>query len=805
MGLVLVLSMATSFRAAGQDRGNYKLSGVVSDSLSHLPVEFVNVALIDPGTNRPIDGAVCNEKGEFVINKVNAGRYLIVVSFIGYTTKRIPTTIGGTRREIRMNTILLASAIKVLQEVEVKGQKELFEEKVDRTVYNAEQDQTTRGGDATDVLKRVPMLSVDMDGNVSLKGSSSVRVLINNKPSTITATSVADALKQIPADMIKSVEVITSPSAAYDAEGSAGIINIILKKNSLEGVFANGDVSGGNRGTNANANVSYRRGKTGLSIGAFQRWQYNVVSDYSNDQTTRSDSDTLLNSQTNHNRSHGIIGQYTLNYDFDLDKKNSFNVSLRYGKRQQFSYQDNLLTNTYEQETLINSTLRNVATTVDGKNLDGSLSYTRDFDKKGRQLNFLAIYSNNNQNLEYISDPLATQNPADFIRYRNVNNGTNLERSAQIDYQEPIAERQMIEVGGKVTWRNVTSDYQYFTSSGNSEPWLPSSAAHLSNNFKYYQNIVAGYVSYSVESANGWMVKAGARYEYTAIGAHFEGQEDLTIPSYGFVVPSINLTRKLSQGRQFRVSYNRRIVRPWLQALNPNLQASSGINASLGNPNLKPEVADNYEISFKTNLPKGTLNLSLWSRYNTNDIQPARIVRNDTIVAVYQNIGSEGNFGLATTMAFDISNDFSIVGSIDWIYRVLKNNSADPILNATNSGFTQNYRLTGRYSFGNGWSSQLFIVFQGKSFNLQGYRTGLNTQSVAVQKEIWNKKGSVGLGLDNFATPKFTVYTYLDSPYVTQRTATTLANFIVKLNFSYRIGKKLEQREHKLKADESES
>ena len=182
-----------------------------------------------------MNGGVCGDDGKFVLAGIPAGTYTVQVSFLGYKNEERPgvvVTAGGGREP---GHLALATSAQKLGEVVVTGQKALIEERVDRTVYNAENDQTTRGGDATDVLKRVPLLSVDLDGNVSLRGSSSIRVLINNKPSTIAASSIADALKQIPADQIKTVEVITSPSAKYDAEGSGGIINIITKTNNLRG------------------------------------------------------------------------------------------------------------------------------------------------------------------------------------------------------------------------------------------------------------------------------------------------------------------------------------------------------------------------------------------------------------------------------------------------------------------------------------------------------------------------------------------------------------------------------------------
>ncbi|HEV8513389.1 MAG TPA: TonB-dependent receptor, partial [Cyclobacteriaceae bacterium] len=243
------------------DLVNGKITGIVQDSTNNQGVEFATVALLDPNTQKPINGEVCDDKGKFTLSKIPSGNYIVSVSFIGYATKNIKVQLTDKRNEVDLGNVKLSPATKLLKAVEIVGQKPLIEEKVDRTIYNAENDATSKGGDATDVLRRVPLLTVDMDGNVSLRGSQNIKVLINNKPSTITASSVADALKQIPADQIKTVEVITSPSAKYDAEGSSGIINIITKKNAMDGLTLNINSSAGFRGSNLGLNGGYRKGK----------------------------------------------------------------------------------------------------------------------------------------------------------------------------------------------------------------------------------------------------------------------------------------------------------------------------------------------------------------------------------------------------------------------------------------------------------------------------------------------------------------------------------------------------------------
>ncbi len=785
--LLVLFSCVISFCFAQKSSEEMFISGVVVDSATLKPVEFANITLLDPSTFKPMNGTVCDEFGKFELKKIAAGNYQVVISFVGYIPKKIVITIVKNIHQFNLNTISLSPSVEMLHEVVVEGQKTLVEEKVDRTIYNAEQDATTKGGDASDVLKRVPMLTVDVDGNVALRGSTSVKVLINNKPSTISSSSVADALKQIPADMIKTVEVITSPSAKYDAEGSAGIINIILKKNTLDGVFFSSDATAGTRGSTLGMNGTYRKGKMGFSLGGFFRPTYNVVGDFTNRQITRINGDTLLNNQSAHTHNDGLLGTYTLGWDYDINKNNSVSASLRYGQRNQNAYQDNLLTNTFRHDSLLNTTRRNVKTTNVGDNMDASLTYTKKFEKKNRELNFLGIFSRLNQTNGYVINTVSGSDQSVLSRNKNNNTGYNQEMSFQVDYQEPIKENQLLELGGKATFRKVESDYVYYVAAGSSAPYTID-PSQKSQGFNYNQTVTAGYISYTL-TVNAYTLKAGGRYEYTSIQSHFNGEKDFNIPSYGVLVPSLNFSRKLANGKMIKISYNKRIVRPWLSALNPNLQASNSLNATQGNPNLKPEYANNYEIAYKTNIKNATLNISTYVRFNSNDIQPARIVRNDTIIAVQQNLGSEGNYGLSIFASVPVTDLFTINGGADLMYRILKNNSNDPFINATNQGFTPNFRLFGNYNFMPGWSFQFFGIFQGRNYNLQGYRTNPINHSVSVRKELFDKKGVVSFGLENFATPSYQVRSQLNSAYLLQTTTNTLYNFIVKASFSYKIGK----------------
>ncbi|RAW00778.1 TonB-dependent receptor [Pseudochryseolinea flava] len=778
-------------------KGNTKISGQVLDSLSSKPVEFANVALIDVVTKKPVNGTVCDADGKFTITKVAEGNYSIDISFIGYET----TTIGNIsveekKNEINLGTITLRMKEEILKEVVVEGQKAIIEERVDRTVYNAENDQTARGGDATDVLKRVPMLSVDLDGNVSMRGSSNVMVLINNKPSTIVASSVADALKQIPADQIKSVEVITSPSAKYDAEGTGGIINIITKKNTLQGATLNVDAGVGLRGSNLGLNGNYRTGKMGFSLGGWGRANYNVNGRFENEQTSLNDGNTTVSSQKADTRNQGLFGNYTLGWDYDINEKNSLAASVRLGARNNNSWQDDL----YSQNLFNNtssSSLQNVKTIDESNNVDVNLTYTKTFEKPQKEFSILGSYSRNNRNNDFTRRTLEVNEAAALSGIKNNNDSYNEEMTIQADYVSPINTNQIVEFGAKNITRKVFSDFKYAEDPEGDGSYTTIVDAIRSNNLNYNQNVTSGYLSYTLAMQNGYSIKAGSRYEYTVIDAYTKTEDDIDIPAYGVFVPSVNLSKKLKQGNMIKASYNRRIQRPSIQFLNPNIQNSNPLSQSVGNPQLDPEYTNNFEISYSTYIKGTSLNFSTFWRNTNNSIQSIRTPKlllsgQEGIETTYANIGQEDAYGLSTFANVNIGK-LSLNGGFDVYYSMLDNNiETNPdagAYSASNEGWVASYRLFGNYNLSKGWGFQFFGFYRGRQVQLQGYQTGFGIYSLGLKKDFNNKKGSVGFGAENFFTPAFKVRGESSSPVFEQKSLNVFHNMSFRANISYRIGK----------------
>lgn len=766
---------------------NAKISGTVVDAESNAPVEFATIALHDATTDKVVNGSVADAKGKFTIAKVADGTYKLVVSFIGYETQTI-SDLKVAGADVNVGIVKLSTGSKLLNEVVVEGKKDLIEERVDRTIYNAENDATARGGDATDVLKRVPLLSVDLDGNVSLRGSSNIQVLINNKPSTIVASSVADALKQIPADQIKSVEVITSPSAKYDAEGSGGIINIITKKNTLEGLTLNIDAGVGYRGSNLGLNGNYRKKNMGFSLGGFGRANYNVDGRFENDQLITSETGTRRTIQKGENLNEGIFGNYTLGWDYDINKFNSLAASVRYGARNNNSFQDNLLSETFVNDLLDPNTrnLSNNKTVGESGTVDANLTYTKTFEKPQRELSFLGSYSRNDRNNDFFSriENLATNSVSGL---QNINDGVNEEYTVQLDYQTPIGTNQMFETGVKQIIRKVTSNFVTLRDSNGDG--IYESSQQNNNQLNYNQDVSSAYASYTYAAKSGFSAKSGLRYEYTVINAFSRTESNIDIPEFDVLVPSVNLSQKLKNGNTMKASYNRRIQRPSIQFLNPNRQQSSNaLNITQGDPTLDPEFTDNFELGYSTFVKGTSINLTGFYRNSDNAIQSLRSFSGDTIITSYANIGKEQAYGASLFLNVNIGK-LSLSGGGDVFYNVLDNNVPNPNDRASNEGWVPSGRLFGGYSFEKGWGLQFFGFYRGKRVLPQGMQGGFGIYSLAVRKDFKNKKGSFGIGIENFFAESITIRNETTTPTINQRGLTTQNNISFRANISYRIGK----------------
>ncbi|GAB3987360.1 outer membrane beta-barrel family protein [Spirosoma daeguense] len=769
-------------------KGNAKIIGSVVDSTQSKAIEFASVALYNRATNKTIDGTVADEKGKFALTKLVAGNYDVLVSFVGFRNKTISNLTLTNGQTLDLGTIKVSSNTKTLEEVTVVGQAALIEEKVDRLVYNAEKDITAKGGDAADVLRKVPLLTVDLDGNVSLRGSQNIRVLINNKPSTIVASSVSDALKQIPADQIKTVEVITSPSAKYDAEGSGGIINIITKKNSLQGLNLNIDSGVGNRGAQLSLNGNYRKGKAGFTLGGFGRGIYNTITKTNLDQTSRVGDVTTLTRQSGDGRSEGLFGQYNLGFDYDLAKNQSLTAGVRYGVRN-FANKQDLVTQLFSNGVLGSTSNRN----VDAKNLSGTVDVNVDYlhtFKPQQEWSISTLYSRNDLTNNFDAN-LFNGTGALTGRQQNLNSNVNEEFTLQTDYQTPIKKNQMLEFGGKGIFREVTSNYKYLFG-GASGP-LTTEANNLGE-LTYHQNIAAAYSSYTYTTKNRYTLKGGLRYEHTFIDASTREGGNLGVGDYGVLVPSINASKTI-KGTTLKLGYNRRIQRPGLQQLNPNFNAANPQAIQQGNPNLRPELTNNMELGVSKTIGKTFINATFFGRLTNNAItqvsQPSDTIAG-AVVTTYQNIGRQQAYGTNLFANVAATSKINIGIFLNAFYTSLTGQAMGldkKSIEMTNDGMNISGGSFINATFKNGWGAQAFGFLQGNQVQLQGTQGGFGFYTVGVKKEFNNKKASLGLAAENFLSNRFNIHTVLNSPLFSQVNDVYLYNRGVRLTFTLKIGK----------------
>jgi outer membrane receptor protein involved in Fe transport len=779
----------------GQEKPEYKVSGQIIEMTSGEPVAYASVALVDLKNGQNVAGAVADFNGDFIIANFKNGEYEILVSLMGYKNfKSEQFEITENRSVMNLGIIHLQVEEFALEEVTVLGQRDLIQEKVDRTIYNAENDKTLVGGDASDVMRRVPMVSVDMDGNVSMRGSSNILVLIDGKQSAIVASNISDALKQIPAEEIKAIEVITSPSAKYDAEGTGGVINIVTKKNNLQGASLNINTTVGLRASNLGLNASLKRGKMGWTLGGFGRAGYNILGSFSNDQfLTNADGSIFNILQNAETRTNQLFGRYNLGWDYEINKYNFLTASVSYGIRNRNNFQDDLLTNTYLGDMLVSSELRDVTISNLSNNIDVNFNYTKTYEKPLKEFSISSLYSVNNLTNDFINSLYNGTFEDVASRIKNNNLGRNQEFTVQLDYVTPIGEgkNQILEYGAKNILRRAESDFSYYNAEGSQGEFELVEDATFSNEFSYDQNVTAGYLSYMTNFLTDYTLKAGLRYEYTSINADFKTSDTETnIPSYGLFVPSVNLSRKMDNGNMLKAAYNRRVQRPFLNFLNPNINAANPQQIMQGNPLLDPELTDNYELSYSTYTKAMTINFTTYFRNTTGSIQPVRTVLNDDVIfTTYENIGSEKAYGLSIFTNINLSGRFSLNGSIDGYFANLDNGLNDPLYAASNSGFVLSGRARASYLLANNWQLEAFGFARGRQVQLQGSAGGLAIYNLNLNKQFNEKKGSIGFGIENFLTKEFTMRNELITPTIMQQSTVGLRNMSFRINFNYRIGK----------------
>jgi ferric enterobactin receptor len=626
--LFTLLFFPVTFSILAQEKtndGEGKITGRVIDSATVSPVEYAAVSLVRQSDGKVVNGGTANEKGIFELTGIAEGTYKLLIDFIGYkmiTKENI--VLSKANPNITLEDTRLVNKFKTLKTATVVEEKSIIENKFDKMVYNVEKDLTSQTGVAADVLKKVPQVSVDVDGNVELQGNSSIKFLINGKPSVIFGSNIAEVLQSIPASQIQSIEVITTPGAKYDAQGTGGIINIILKKNTAQGINGNISLSAGTRLENGSLNLSARKGKFGMNAffsgnGMLQSTTINKMNRSSHD--TAGTSDLIQNGTGNFSR----MGYETgLGFDWEISPKDNLegSVGLDYfgnnnkghAIRESIS-RDNSGTTLSDINDVVNTTSKFYERT-----LDYELAYKRKFNKEDQELEIIYNSSNANNFSDYLQTQQHISSGTLFSGSHGTNPGIENEKNIMLNYTHPINEDFVIETGAKTELFHVNTTSDVYLLNTTSDNYDYNKSQSLTMDYK--RNVYAGYLSASYELFDFLKMKTGVRYEYTEGKANYSNSGDVSFTPYNTIVPSIVMAHEFKKKQSIKLSYSRRIERPDYGDMNPFINAADPKNVTTGNPNLLPEIGDKIEAGYNKNFAKhGNINVTLFYRGNTNDIQ----------------------------------------------------------------------------------------------------------------------------------------------------------------------------------------
>jgi outer membrane receptor protein involved in Fe transport len=780
--ILLSLCLFVTYISWAQAPSLLTIKGTVIDSAKSEALSYVTITLQDAATNTQVKSVLTKDNGSFELNAPTEKRYNIAVVFVGYRTKII--TIKNSAPDL--GKILLQASSKQLNEVSVTAAKPIIKQEVDRISYDVQTDPENKVMTVLDMLRKVPMISVDATDNIKLKGSGDYKILINGKESSLIAKNPSDVFKAMPASNIQKIEVITTPPAKYDAEGLAGIINIITKKNADNGY--NGSVSlrySDPWGPGSNINFTVKEGKIGFG-GYFG---YNRQ----NKQTTTSGNTNnvlvpVLNQSQDVSRSRmgdNIYGSGELSYEIDTLNLLTASFSQYYGTNDNVN--DLLSTEYNGSNTLIQSyhLLNNGAAVYRG--IDMGLNYQIGFKRNKDQLLTLSYKyspSSNTQNndaayVQAYSPGIALNN------FRQHNNSGSKDQTIQLDYVQPFKVWN-IEAGAKAILRNSYSDFENLQQNTTGSDYIIDTKQ--SNNLDYQQDVYSIYNSYQAKLTN-WVFKGGVRLEHTTINANFSSASGGSLDQkYDNVVPSFSMQRTLTKNSSLTFGFTQRINRPGIWQLNPFADRSNPKFINVGNPDLQPVNNHTFELSY-SNFAKGSITLSTNYAFANNTVQqvvnfnPADSVTTST----YQNLGTNKRLGFDMNANYPITKKLNVNINAELVHVWLSGYYGGQFYDARGN---QGHVFTNTsYAFFDTFKMGLNIGYDSRYVMLQGVDNDWFGYSLSANKDILKKKATISVYINNpFEKIKRLDY-FNSSANFTQSNYNNILSRQISVSFQYKFGK----------------
>lgn len=771
----------------GPPMGN--ISGKLTDESGSQPLEFATIAVHSQQDSSLIGGGITDAKGAFSID-VKPGKYYVKAQFIGYGEKIISDVVVN-RENFRPNlgNISLSSSELQLEEVTVQAERTQMELTLDKKVYNIGKDLSNLGGSAADLLANLPSMDVDVEGNVSLRGSENVQILIDGKPSGLIGLSGSGGLQQLQGNLIERVEVITNPSARYDAQGGAGIINIILKKDRAKGFNGSFQVQAGYPANNgASVNVNYRTGWINWFVNYGITYRESPGQGFTNNAYFRSDSTYFINQDNERNRT-GLSNNVRFGSDIYFNEKNILTLSASYRN----SDDDNTTSTYYDYldsgNELFGERLRVDNEIEEDLNWQYEVEFTREFAKKDQKLTFDLQYVESNEveisAFDDVTDIFG--DPLDDLIQRSENDNGEKRTLVQLDYIHPYSRSGKLEVGMRYQFRNIFNDFIVESdsmASGNYEE-----VSTLTNDFNFDEGVLAGYFMVS-NKFNKISWQLGTRVEQTNLETLLEQTQERNDQNYLSFFPSANFTYARNEITSVQLSYSRRISRPSFRTLNPFVTYSDPLNIYRGNPEVAPQFTDSYEIGILQNRKKSSIYYGIYHRHTEDVVQRIQREEEGITTRAPENVGIRNDIGIEVNITQEFSKSFRTTGNFNFY------NAKTEGEEFTAEATTASFRINTFYRNDKLFNAQLSAYYRAPQNTAQGRSFAIGNVDLGFSKDVLKKDGTIALNIrDLFNTRKYRGETITDtfttnSEFQWRRGPTVVASFTYRLNQSKRQSKR---------------
>jgi ferric enterobactin receptor len=779
-----------------------KVTGKVADVQGEGPLAFSSVRILDKISKKLVGGGLSDEQGKFTI-AVPFGTYVASIEYVGYKAFETEAfELSKSSANYDFGVLKISGSSKSLDEVEVRAEKSSMELSLDKRVFNVGKDLANTGGNASDVLMNIPSVQVDPEGGVKLRGSDNVRILIDGKPSGLVSFKGGSGLQTLQANMIEKVEVITNPSARYEAEGMAGIINIILKKDKNQGFNASIEAVAGNPtnyGLGANLNYRHRKVNFFVNYGLTYRVSPNVSF---LEQSVFDANSVRLSTQEREGTLEGFNNNIRGGLDYYFSEKDILTASYLFKRSDAHRITDIVYTDylgSKANKTL--STFRQQDETEDEPNSEYTLSYKKEFAKKGQGLSAEVKFIDNWER----SNQLFTQNA--FLTNGNPESAESLVQNSlndefeknwiyQLDYQQPIGKDGRFETGIRTSFRDMVNDYVVNQKNNNGifEP-LPG----LINYFIYNENISALYGIYGNKKKH-WSYQLGLRAENTDVKTTLRQTNQTNPRQYLNLFPSAHLSYELTKNNSFQLSYSKRVRRPFYNDLSPFSTFADSRNFFSGNPNLDPEFTDAFEIGHLNYFAKGSFSSSVYYRNTKDKIQTLRLVDSRGFATTQpKNLNGEQALGAEFTSQLTASKWWRMDATVNFFKANIDGTNLDEsYLKELYSWFA---RYSTRFSLPQDLDLQLRANYEARQKTVQGIRLPLYYFDLSGSKDILNRKATITLNAtDIFNTRKLRQKTEGDN-FISEGWG-QFRRRQVNLSFSYRINQVKNTRKNKTLIEE---